>query len=74
RGGGRVTSVNLVGDQVVSLTALIVSAIVGSLPLIGYSVILLLTGNHLLSILSQLSISLLELVLLLIGIPRVLRD
>ena len=74
RGGGRVTSVNLVGDQAVSFIALIVSATVGLLPLIGYSVILLQTGSHLLSILSQLSISLLEMVLLLIGIPRVLRD
>ncbi len=74
RGGGRVTSVNLVGDQAISFIALIVSAIVGFLPLIGYSVILLQTGSHLLSILSQLSISLLEMVLLLIGIPRVLRD
>ena len=74
RGGGRVTSVNLVGDQAVSFIALIVSAIVGFLPLIGYSVILLQTGSHLLSILTQLSISLIEMVLLLIGIPRVLRD
>ncbi|MGD9395009.1 MAG: hypothetical protein PVJ05_01130 [Candidatus Thorarchaeota archaeon] len=74
RGGGRVTSVNLVGDQVVSLIALIVSVTVGFLPLIGYSVILLQTGSHLLSVISQLSISMLEMVLLLIGIPRVLRD
>ncbi|MFX1578335.1 MAG: hypothetical protein ACFFBJ_01725, partial [Promethearchaeota archaeon] len=69
-----VTSVNLVGDQAVSIIALIVSAIVGSLPLIGYSVILLQTGSHLLSILSQLAISLLEAVILVIGLPRVLRN
>ena len=74
RGGGRVTSVNLVGDQAVSFIALIVSATVGFLPLFGYSVALILTGSHLLSILSQLSISLLEMVLLLLAIPRVLRD
>ncbi|MFW9805495.1 MAG: hypothetical protein ACFFFK_02040 [Candidatus Thorarchaeota archaeon] len=74
RGDGRVTSVNLVGDQAASFIALIVSAMVGLLPLIGYSVILLQTGSHLLSILSQLSISLLEMVLLLIGLPRILRN
>jgi hypothetical protein len=74
RGGGRVTSVNLVGDQAMSFIALIVSVIVGILPLIGYSIILLQTGSHLLSVLSQLSISLLEMVLILIGISRVLRD
>ena len=74
RGGGRVTAVNLVGDQAMSFLALIVSSVVGLLPLLGYSLILLDTGNHLLSILTQLSISLGEMIALRIALPHILRD
>jgi hypothetical protein len=74
RGGGRVTAVNLVGDQAMSLLALVVSGIVGLLPLLGYGVTLLITGDHLLSVLVQLSISLGEAILLRITLPRILKD
>ncbi|MDF1539844.1 MAG: hypothetical protein P1Q69_13170 [Candidatus Thorarchaeota archaeon] len=74
RGGGRVTSVNLVGDQAITFIALIVSGIVGLMPLIGYAVALLQTGNHLWSILVQLLVSVTEMVLLRIAIPRILKD
>jgi hypothetical protein len=74
RGGGRVTAINLVGDQGLTLLALIVSGVVGLLPLFGYGVILLVTGNHLLSLLAQLSISLSEAVLLRIALPHILKD
>jgi hypothetical protein len=74
RGGGRVTAVNLVGDQGISLLALFISAIVGLSPLIGYGLILLNTGNHLVSILAQLSISLGEMIVLRITLPRILKD
>ncbi|NHI90439.1 MAG: hypothetical protein EAX87_13035 [Candidatus Thorarchaeota archaeon] len=74
RGGGRVTAVNLVGDQLMSLLALVVSGIVGLLPLSGYGVTLLITGDHLLSVLVQLSISLGEAILLRITLPHILKD
>jgi len=74
RGGGRATAVNLIGDQAMSFLALIVSSVVGLLPLLGYSLILLDTGNHLLSILTQLSISLGEMIVLRIALPHILRD
>ena len=74
RGGGRVTAVNLVGDQAMSLLALVVSGIVGLLPLLGYGVTLLITGDHLLSVLVQLSISLGEAILLRITLPHILKD
>jgi len=74
RGGGRVTAVNLVGDQAITFIALIVSTIIGVLPLVGYAIILLQTGNHLFSILFQLSISLIEMFLLRITLPRILKD
>ena len=68
------TAVNLVGDQAMTFLALIVSAIVGLLPLLGYAIILLQTGNHLWSILGQLSIALLEALLLRITTSRILKD
>ncbi|MHA1907680.1 MAG: hypothetical protein ACW98Y_10335 [Candidatus Thorarchaeota archaeon] len=74
RGGGRATAVNLVGDQAISFIALIVSSVVGLLPLVGYSIVLLQTGNHLYSILVQLAVSLAEMVLLRITLPRILKD
>ncbi|MGY5879650.1 MAG: hypothetical protein RTV31_05340 [Candidatus Thorarchaeota archaeon] len=74
RGGGRATAVNLIGDQAMSFLALIVSSVVGLLPLLGYSLILLDSGNHLFSILTQLSISLGEMIVLRIALPHILRD
>ena len=74
RGGGRVTAVNLVGDQALTFLALFVSGIVGLLPLLGYGVVLLVTGSHLLSILAQLSISIGEAILLRITLPHILKD
>ncbi|MFW9849779.1 MAG: hypothetical protein ACFFF4_11605 [Candidatus Thorarchaeota archaeon] len=74
RGGGRVTSVNLVGDQATSFISLIVSVAVGVVPLLGYSIILLQTGNHLFSIITQLLVSLFEMILLMIVLPRILKD
>ena len=74
RGGGRVTAVNLVGDQAMSLLALVVSGIVGLLPLLGYGVTLLSTGDHLLSVLTQLSLSIGEAILLRITLPHILKD
>jgi hypothetical protein len=74
RGGGRVTSVNLVGDQAMSFLALFVSGIVGLSPLLGYALVLLGTGSHLLSILTQLCISLGEAIVLRVTLPHILRD
>jgi hypothetical protein len=74
RGGGRVTAVNLVGDQAMSFLALFVSGIVGLAPLLGYGLVLLYTGSHLLSILTQLSISLGEAIVLRVTLPHILRD
>ncbi len=74
RGGGRVTAVNLVGDQSMSFLALIVSCIVGLSPLLGYAFTLLSTGDHLLSVLAQLLISLGVAVFLRLSLPHVLKD
>ncbi|MFW9908522.1 MAG: hypothetical protein ACFFEF_08095 [Candidatus Thorarchaeota archaeon] len=74
RGGGRVTAVNLVGDQAISFFALLISGIVGFSPLVGYSYMLLTTGNHVLAILTQLAISLGEAIVLRFALPRILKD
>ncbi|MFW9931222.1 MAG: hypothetical protein ACFFDR_01015, partial [Candidatus Thorarchaeota archaeon] len=74
RGGGRVTAVNLVGDQAMSFLSLIVSCIVGLSPLGGYALTLLNTGDHLLSVLVQLLISFGVAAFLRLTLPRVLKD
>jgi hypothetical protein len=74
RGGGRVTAVNLVGDQAISFLALAVSGIVGLLPLLGYGLVLLGTNSHLLSILAQLFISAGEALSIRITLPHILKD
>ncbi len=74
RGGGRAVSVNLVGDQLMTFLGFLISAIVGLLPLIGYVVSLLTTGSHLVSVLVQLSIAILEALLIRIVMLRFLKD
>ncbi len=74
RGNGRATAVNLVGDQTIAFVSLIVAAIVGALPLLGYGVVLLNTGDHLLSVLSQLLIAVLEMLLIHISLRFILVD
>ncbi len=74
RGGGRVTAVNLVGDQAMSFLALIVSCIVGLSPLLGYALTLLNTGDHLLSVIVQLSISFGVAAFLRLSLPHILKD
>ena len=74
RGGGRAVSVNLVGDQLMAILGVSIGAIVGILPLIGYVVSLLTTGSHLVSVLVQLTIAILEVLLIRIIMLRFLKD
>ncbi|MGQ4911556.1 MAG: hypothetical protein ACP6KW_05245 [Candidatus Thorarchaeota archaeon] len=53
RGGGRAVSVNLTGDQAVSILSGAVSLGVGSVPLVFYGLVLLATGMHLYALIAQ---------------------
>ncbi len=74
RGNGRATSVNLVGDQAIVFVALAVCAVVGLVPLLGYTLVLLNTGSHLLAVLSQLLIAIIEMLLVHVSLRFVLVD
>ena len=74
RGNGRATAVNLVGDQAIVLVALLVCAVVGLVPLLGYALVLLNTGSHLLSVLTQLLIAIIETLLIHVSLRFVLVD
>jgi hypothetical protein len=74
RGNGHATAVNLVGDQAIVLVALLVCAVVGLVPLLGYALVLLNTGSHLLSVLTQLLIAIIETLLIHVSLRFVLVD
>ena len=74
RGGGRAVAVNLTSDQAIGFMAAIVGVFVGSVPLIFYSIGLLLTGLHLLSLALQLIGVVVLLVIASRFIPKLLVD
>ncbi len=55
RGGGRVVAVNIAGDQVIVFGAILISAVINAIPLGGYALMIVLTQNHILAILVQLT-------------------
>ncbi|MFW9847412.1 MAG: hypothetical protein ACFFD6_11730, partial [Candidatus Thorarchaeota archaeon] len=60
KGGGSVVAINLASEQVLVILSVAMGAIVGILPLIGYSVALVSTGTHLIGVGVQLAISIIE--------------
>ena len=74
RGGGRAVGFNPAGDQIVVFVVLGISGIIGGIPLVSYGAILLLTGNHLLSVLAQLLVAFVESILAWYLVPRLLKD
>jgi hypothetical protein len=74
RGGGRAVGFNPAGDQVVILVVLVLSALVGGIPLAGYGVTLLLSGDHLLSVFVQMVVAICESTAAWYLVPRFLKD
>jgi hypothetical protein len=74
RGGGRAVGFNPASDQIVAIVVLGISGIFGGLPLAGYGVVLLVTGNHLLSVLTQLLVALVESISAWYLVPHLLKD
>ena len=60
KGGGNVVALNLASEQGLVILSVALGAIVGILPLIGYSVALVSTGYHLIGVSVQLAVSILE--------------
>ena len=74
RGDGRAVGFNPAGDQIVAFVVLGISGIIGGIPLVSYGAILLLTGNHLLSVLAQLLVAFVESILAWYLVPRLLKE
>jgi hypothetical protein len=51
-----------------------VAGIVGIIPLVGYGITMLATGNHIASVIAQLIIAILELFVVTKQIPKLLRN
>ncbi|RDE11930.1 MAG: hypothetical protein C4K49_11010 [Candidatus Thorarchaeota archaeon] len=74
RGGGRVTAVNIIGDQAIVLLSMALTAAIAGAPLGAYALILLATrGNHLMALGMQLAVVLLEFLFARQITPRLLK-
>ena len=74
RGGGRAVAVNLAADQAMGLLAGVIAALVGIIPLVGYGIVMMATGAHILSLLTQLALATLEALLAYRLVPMMLKD
>jgi hypothetical protein len=74
RGGGRAVSISVVADSKMSFLAAIIGAVVGIVPLVGYGVAMILTGNHIVSLVTQVLVVILELILIRSQVPKLLKD
>ncbi|MFW9887782.1 MAG: hypothetical protein ACFFER_06345 [Candidatus Thorarchaeota archaeon] len=74
RGGGRAVSISVVADSGMSFLAAIIGALVGIVPLVGYGITLILTGNHIASLATQALVMILELFLIHSHVPKLLKD
>jgi predicted permease len=74
RGGGRAVAINVVADTKMSFIAALIGAIVGIVPLVGYGVAMILTGNHIASLITQVLVIILELILIRSQVPKLLKD
>jgi len=67
-------AVNLAADQLMGLLAGVIAAIVGIIPLVGYGIVMIASGAHILSLLTQLALATLEAMLAYRLVPRILKD
>ncbi len=74
RGGGRAVSISVVADTGMTFLAAVIGALVGFVPLVGYGVAMILTGNHIVSLATQSAIMVMELILVQSQVPKLLKD
>jgi hypothetical protein len=74
KGGGRVTAVNMGSDQIMMFQSLFISGLISVLPLVGYGLVLLQTGLHVLALLTQGLVATLAAVAAFRLAPRMLLD
>ncbi|MGY5860967.1 MAG: hypothetical protein RTU09_01140 [Candidatus Thorarchaeota archaeon] len=74
RGQGRAVAVNIMFEPGMAIFAAGVAAVVGIVPLVGYGITMLVTGNHIASIIVQLMVVIPELFLVRRQVPKLLRN
>ncbi|MFW9967739.1 MAG: hypothetical protein ACFFEA_11360, partial [Candidatus Thorarchaeota archaeon] len=74
RGGGRAVSISVVADSGMTFLAAIMGALIGIVPLVGYGAVMILTGNHIISLATQVLVMIIELVLVRSQVPKLLKD
>ena len=74
RGGGRAVSINIAADTGMTFLAAVIGALVGIVPLVGYGVAMILTGNHVISLTTQFIMMVVELLLIRSQVPKLLKD
>jgi hypothetical protein len=74
KGQGRAVSINIMFEPSMAFFAAGVAGIVGIIPLVGYGITMLATGNHIASVIAQLIIAILELFVVTKQIPKLLRN
>jgi hypothetical protein len=74
RGGGRAVAVNVTSDQAMGFLSAFTGAIVGMVPLLGYGLIMYLTGSQIISLGVQGLFVLVMVAASWMFIPKLLRD
>ncbi len=74
RGQGRAVSISVLSDSRMSFLAAFIGAIVGIVPLVGYGVAMIVSGQHAISLATQFIFMILELALIRSQLPRLLKD
>jgi hypothetical protein len=74
RGDGRAVSINVVSDSKMGILAAFIGAIVGIIPLVGYGIAMILTGQHVVCLAVQFLIMIVELILVRAQASRLLKD
>ena len=74
RGHGRAVAVNIMFEPGMAIFAATVAAVIGIVPLVGYGITMLATGNHIVSIVVQLLVMIPEVFLVQSQVPKLLKD
>jgi hypothetical protein len=74
RGGGRAVAVNVTNDQAIGFVAGAVAAGIGIIPLVGYGLVMIMTGSHIASLIVNGLIVLLLVFITRFQVPKLLKD
>jgi hypothetical protein len=74
KGQGRAVAVNIMFEPGMAIFAAVIAAVIGIVPLVGYGITMLATGNHIVSIVVQLLVVIPEVFLVQRQVPKLLKN